>query len=209
MYRLKYITFAVFFVLIAAAIPVWAADSQPREQSSIEQTFRKAKKDYLDKNLDSAAEQIKKGAAYMKAESEKASEKGKESLAASADELDKLAYDVKKGTVKTAKRINESFARAYAAMALESHIRSTEAWSKKETTKAGDALDSATDDLQRGIAWTGGKIDKGTKETVKKSKELAMKLKEKSSVVADDVGKGLKNTGDEIEKFAKRIAPKE
>ena len=206
MYRLNRVVVVVFFTLIVTGILPWAAIAGTESQSSIEQTFQKAKQDYLQKNMGSAAEQIQKGAAYIKAEAAKASVKGKEALTASARELEKLADDVKKGTVTSVKRIDESFARAYLALAADSHIKSMESWARKEAAKTGDALDSATKYLERGFAWAGQKVETGTKEAMKKSKELSLKLKEKGSVMAEEVGKELKEMGNEIEKFGKRIS---
>ena len=88
MYRLNRVVFVVFFTLIVAGIMPQAAIAVSESPSSIEQTFQKAKQDYLDKNLAAAAEQIRKGSAYIKAEAEKASVTGKEALAASARELE-------------------------------------------------------------------------------------------------------------------------
>jgi hypothetical protein len=207
MYRLNFVVVVVVFTLITTGILSWTAVAGTESQSSIEQTFQKAKKDYLQKNMSSAAEQIQKGAAYIKAETAKASVKGKEALTASARELEKLADDVKQGTVTSIKRIDESFARAYLALASDAHIKSVESWNRKETTKAGDALDSTTRYLEHGFAWAGQKVETSTKEAMKKSKDLSLKLKEKGSVVAGEVGKDLKDMRNEIEKFGKRIYP--
>ncbi|HBI47940.1 MAG TPA: hypothetical protein DDX93_04400 [Smithella sp.] len=207
MNRLKLYSVVAAVTLIVAVILPWTAFAESESQSSIEQTFQKAKQNYLEKNMSSAARQIQKGASYMKARAEKASDKGKEALNASAKELEKLANDVKKGIVTSVKKIEETFARAYIALASDSHIKSTESWAKKEKAKAGDALDLANKYLERSFAWAGQKIETGTKEAMKKSKELSLKLKKKGSVVAEDVGKGLKNAGDEIEKFGKKISP--
>jgi hypothetical protein len=207
MHRLKIFAFAAAFTLIVAGVFPWTAIAASESQSSIEQTFQKAKRNYLDKNMKSASEQIQMGASYMKAKAVKASDKGKVALNASAKELEKLANDVKKGTVTSVKRMEETFARAYVALASDSHIKSTESWAKKEKEKAGDALDSATKYLERSFAWAGQKIETSTKKAMKKSKELSLKLKKKSSVVAEDVGKSLKDAGNEIEKFGKRISP--
>jgi hypothetical protein len=208
MYRLNLITSVVVFTLIVTGIVPWAAVAGSESQSSIEQTFQKAKQDYLDKNMSSAAQQIQKGAAYMKAEAAKASVKGKEALNASAQELEKLSDAVKKGTVTSVKGIEEAFARAYVALASDSHIKSTEAWTKKQAAKAGDSLDSATKYLERSLAWADQKVEASTKEAIKKSEDISLKLKKKGSVVAEEVGKGLKDMGNEIEKFGKRISPK-
>jgi len=208
MHCLNFFVVVAAFTLIVAGILPTTAIAASESQSSIEQTFQKAKQNYLDKNMDLAAQQIQKSASYMKAEAAKASDKGKEALNKSANELEKLADDVKKGTVTSVKRMEETFARAYVALAADSHIKSTESWAKKESAKAGDALDSANKYLKRSFAWAGQKIETKTKEAMKKSEELSLKLKKKGSVVAEDVGKRLKDAGNEIEKFGKRISPK-
>lgn len=207
MHRLKIIAVVVSFALIVTGMMSWTALAGSEPQSSIEKIFQKAKRDYLQKNMNSAAEQIKKGAAYMKDEAAKASDKGREALAASEQELEKLAGDVKTGAVTSVKRINESFARAYLALASNAQIKSTEAWTKKEAEKTGDALDSAAGYLERSFNWAGQKIEGSTKNAVKKSKDISLKLKKKSSVIAEDVRKRLEDTGNEIEKFGKRIFP--
>jgi hypothetical protein len=209
MRRLNLFAVIIAFTLIVAGIFPWTAIATSESQSSpIEQTFQKAKQNYLDKNMDSAAQQIQKSASFMKAQTEKASDKGEEGLNKSAKELEKLADDVKKGAVTSVKRMEETFARAYVALALDSNIKSTESWARKEKEKAGDALDSATTYLERSFAWAGQKIETSTKEALKKSQELSLKLKKKGSVVVEDVGKGLKEAGNEIEKFGKKISPK-
>lgn len=209
MYRLNRVIVIVAFTLIAWGLLPWAAiEASESSKSAIEQTFQKAKKDYLQKNMKSAARQIQKGASYMKAEAAKASVKGKELLTASSEELEKLSDDVKKGAVTSEKRIEQTFARAYLALAEESHIKSAESWANKETVKAGESLDSATKNLERSFVWAGQKIETSTKDVIKKSKDLSLKLREKGTVVAEDVGKGLKDAGNEIEKLGKRISPK-
>jgi hypothetical protein len=159
--------------------------------------------------MSAASEQIKKGAAYMKTESLKASARGKEALTSSAQELEKLAVDVKKGTVTSVKKIEEPFARAYLALAADSHIKSTESWTKKESAKTGEALGSSAKYLEQSFAWTGQKVETNTKKAIEKSKSISLKLKEKGNVIAKDVEKGLKDTGSEIEKLGKRISPKQ
>jgi len=208
MHRLKLFAVVAAFTLLAAGILPTTVIAALESQSSIEQTFQKARQNYLEKNMDSAAQQIQKSASYMKAKAVKASDKGKEALYKSSKELEKLADDVKKGTVTSVKRIEETFARAYVALAADSHFKSTELWAKKESAKAGDALHSANKYFKRSFAWAGRKIEKKTKEAIKKSEELSLQLKKKSTVVADDVGKRLKDAENEIEKFGKRIAAK-
>jgi hypothetical protein len=179
MHRLNIFVVVAAFTLIVAGVLPTTVIAASESQSSIEQTFQKAKQNYMDKNMDSAARQIQKSALHMKAETAKASDKGKEALYKSTKELEKLADDVKKGTVTSVKRMEETFARAYVALAADAHIKSTELWAKKESAKAGDALDSANKYLKRSFAWAGQKIETKTKEAMKKSEELSLKLKGK------------------------------
>ena len=207
MYRLNRVAAVVLFVLFVTGILPLTAFAQSESPSSIEQTFQKAKQDYLQKNMDSAAGQIKKGADYMRAESAKASAKGKEALTSSARELEQLSVDVKKGTVKSVNKIEQSFARAYLALAADRHIKSAESWNRKESGKTVEALGSSSRYLERSFAWAGQKVEIHTKKAIEKSKSLSLKLKEKGSVIAKDVEKGLKDTASEIEKLGKRISP--
>lgn len=100
--------------------------------------------------MDAAAAQIKKGAAFMKEESIKASDKGKEALAESGRDLEILSGDVKKGSVTSVKKIEDAFGRAYHALARDAHVKSTESWAKKESAKAGESLEKAANYLERG-----------------------------------------------------------
>lgn len=208
MHHLNRIIVVAAFALIIMGILPWTVIADSESPSSIEQTFQKARQDYLQKNMNSAAQQIKKGAGFMKAEAAKASVKGKDALTASAQELEKLADDVKKGAITSQKRMEETFARAYLALASDAQIKSTESWSRKEAAKAGVALESANKNLEKSFAWAGQKIEKGTNDAMKKSQDLALKLKKKGSLVAEEVGKGIKDAGNEIEKFGKMISPK-
>ncbi len=197
--------FAFFTIMIIPHVSV-SVDETP---SLIEQTFQKAKKDYLDNNINSASEQIKRGAIYIKEKAAKASSRGKGELEDSARELDKLADDVKKGTVKSVKRIEDTFARVYHALALESHIKSTESWAKRERATAGEALDAANKNLERGLAWAGQKAEESTKKVMQKSEEIVLKLKRKGRLITEEVGRGIQDAGKEIEKFGKKISPRE
>jgi hypothetical protein len=103
--------------------------------------------------------------------------------------------------------MEDAFARAYLALANDAHIQSTESWAKKKRVEAAAALETANRNLEKSIAWTGGKIEKGTNDGEKKSDALALKLKQKGDLLADDVSRGLQEAGNEIEKFGKKFLP--
>jgi serine protease Do len=79
--------------------------------------FRKARASFLEKDSQEAASEIRKGAADLKSEADRTAGKGREILQASIQELEKLADDVKQGTVDSVKKLDDAFARAYQALA--------------------------------------------------------------------------------------------
>ncbi|MEN6623911.1 MAG: hypothetical protein ABFD50_20495 [Smithella sp.] len=199
----------IFLIIISGIIPVEAVVEKQSSSSSLEQNFQKAKENYLKKDLNSAAAEISKSADYLKSEAAKATGKGKEALTASANELDKLAERVKKGTVKSEKTLETYFARVDKAMAENYYIKATESWARKEEKKAGENLEKSINYLRSGLARSGKKIERATNETINKSKELSLKLKEETKLVADDVRKGFKDTENEIEKLGKKISSRD
>jgi serine protease Do len=82
-----------------------------------ERHFRKARTSFLENDSQGAASEIRKGAADLKSEADQTAGKGREILQASIQELEKLAEDVKQGTVDSVKKLDEAFARAYDALA--------------------------------------------------------------------------------------------
>jgi hypothetical protein len=190
-----------FFVCLAAA-------AETPSKGTIEQYFQKARQDYLQKDMKAAAAEVHKAAEWMKSEAAAAKGKGKEALTASYRELEKLAGELEKGTVKSVKEIEMAFARAYNALATNSRVKSAEAWSKKEFQKAGDELESAADALGRAYTWAGHKAEAGAQEVISKSKELAQKLKEGATRTSAEISKALKDMEDEIRTFGRSISGK-
>jgi outer membrane murein-binding lipoprotein Lpp len=202
--------FRLFALVIAiVTMSVWlstAAEAASKE--SVESYFQKARQDYLQKDMKAAAEEVHKAADYIKSEASAAKGKTKEALTTSYRELEKLSGELEKGTVKSVKKMEMAFARAYKSLATNSHVKSTEAWSKKEFKKVGDELETAVDELERGFAWAGQKAEAGTQKVFGESKELSKKLKEGASTASGEARKALKDMEDEIKTFGQKISSK-
>ena len=158
--------------------------------------------------MKAASEEIHKAAEWMKSEAAKAKGKGKEALTASYRELQKLGEDLKKGAVKSEKEIEMASARAYQALATNSQVRSAEAWSKKEFKKAGEELDMAVSQLEKGYAWAGQKVESGTQKVIDQSKEWSRKAKEDAGKASAEARKILKDAEDEIKALGQKISGK-
>jgi hypothetical protein len=173
--------------------------------------FQKAHEFFLKKDFKAAASEIRKGSAFLKLEAGRSTEEGKEALAASADELGKLADDVQKGTVASEKQLKDAFARADHALANHHYLKASEYWAKKDEKKAGHALKAAAQALEHAGAWSGHKLETAAVDVIKGVREAAGKLVESTGWTAEKariVEKGIKDLGNEILKLGKDIEPK-
>ncbi len=199
---------ASVFVVMTMFAGLSFAATESSSKGSLEETFQKAKQDYLQKDMKAASEEVHKAAAWMKSEAAAAKGKGKEALAASSRELEKLAGELKKGTVKSVKEIEMAFARAYNALATNSQMQSAEAWTKKEYKKAGEKLEAAVDELEKGFAWAGQKAQAGTQKVIDESKALSGKMKEGTAKASAEVSKTMKDMENEIKALGRKISGK-
>jgi hypothetical protein len=199
------------FTLVIAILTIsvgLSAAAETQSKGSLEQNFQKARKDYLQKDMKAAAAEVRKGAAYLKSEAAVAKGKGKEALTASYQEIEKLAGELEKGTVKTVKEMEMAFARAYNALATNSHVKSAESWANKEYKKAGNELEAAVGELEKGYAWAEQKAEAGTQKVIDESKELSKEMKEGASRASAETGKAMKDLEDEIKTFGRKISGK-
>jgi hypothetical protein len=169
--------------------------------------FQKAHEFFLKKDMKSAASEIRKGAVVLKKEAGNATEEGKKVLTASIQELEKLANDVEKGTVRSEKKLKDAFARADHALAQHHYLKASESWAKKETKSTGNSLKAAAQYLEQAAKWSGQKLEAGASEVVKGARSAADKLVKGTKWVAEEVSKGIKDIGNEISKLGEKIKP--
>jgi hypothetical protein len=169
--------------------------------------MQRAHASFLKKEYKAAANELQKTASYLHVESQNAVGETKSALAASAEELDRLAHDVAAGTVKSAKTLESAFARAEHALATHHQAKANTALSEKHGTTAGHYLNSAVTHLENAAKWTGHELESGTVATANGVRTVAGKLIEGSGAVVDEAGKGINWVGEEIVKLGKTIEP--
>ena len=91
----------------------------------------------LARDYDKAAEEIRKGEAYVKLEAVRSKGDVKHSLNSSAQELEKLASDTKKGSVKDVKEADNRFGRADLALAHSHQIKAKETLGEERNRQNG------------------------------------------------------------------------
>lgn len=211
--------FLVALAMVLAPLFVWAEKSQtetPAEPGKVlveeeilyffvdepEGHLHQAHENFLKKDFKGAAAEIRKATNFLKLEAARATGEGKKTLATSIDELEKLASDVEKGTVKSANDLGKAFARAHHALAVHHHLKASEAWAKKETSKTGHELKAAASHLERALAWSGHEIEAAVVKVMETGRGIGEKLIQGTRWTADEVGKALKALGEKIERPA-------
>lgn len=211
--------FLVALTMVLVPPFVWAGGSQtesPAEPGKVlveeeiiyffvdepEGHFQQAHENFLKKDFKGAAAEIRKGTNFVKLETARATGEGKKTLTASIDELEKLASDVEKGTVKSANDLGKAFARVHHALAFHHHMQASEAWAKKETSKVGHALRAAASHLEKALAWGGHEIEAAVVKVIGTGRHVGEKLAQGGRWTADEVGKALKDLGEAMERLA-------
>jgi len=167
--------------------------------------FHKARQSFLKKDFKSAAEDIRKGAAFLRLQAARATSEGKKGLIASIAELEKLANDVEKGTVTSAKTLDRAFARAHHKLAQHHYLKALDYKAKKDTKKLGHSLKAAAVHLENGFAWAGHELEAGTVKVVRTALDLGGKLIEGTGWITEEVGKAVDYIGEEIMKLGKML----
>jgi hypothetical protein len=168
--------------------------------------YMRAFENFSKHDWEAAAFEIRKGAAFLKLETARASADGKKELTASVQMLEKLADDIEKGEVRSAKDLQDVFAKAEHAVAKHHYLIATEAWSKKGIKEAGQELHAAAVSLEHGYAWAGQKLEAGMIKVMDDSRHIAGKLIEDSGWAADEVDKAMEYLKREIDKLGKAVA---
>jgi hypothetical protein len=144
--------------------------------------FQNAHGAFIAKDYEKAAQEIRKGAACLKLEAGRASGDVKHSLNSSAQELEALAADTEKGTVKDVKDVDIRLGRADQALALSHQIKAKESWAKKETVRTGDEMNAGALFVEQSAHWTASEAKSGASAVVGDTRTLAAKLKEGSKM---------------------------
>lgn len=169
--------------------------------------FHKARQSFLKKDYKAAAEEIRKGAAFLKLQAARAAVEGRKGLTVSVGELEKLAEDIEKGTVTSAKTLDNAFARAHHALAKHHYLKALDNKAKKDGRKLGHDLKAAARHLEHGLAWAGHELEAATVRIIMDTGLLAGKLIEGTGWITEEVGKAIDKIGEEIMKLGRMLEP--
>jgi len=161
--------------------------------------FRNAHEAFLAKDYDKAAQEIRKGEAFVTLEASRASGDAKRSLDSSAQELEKLAGDITDNRKKRSiVEMDQSWGRADRALAQAHQVQAKGDWQKKETAKAGYEMKAAALNLEESADWAGSEAKTGASAVVRDTRLLAGKLTAGGEYAVGEVDKGIDDLGHAI-----------
>ncbi len=167
-----------------------------------EHHFRHALKYFQKGKNEQAAQQIRIGAALLRLEAGRHEAANKEGLQSAADDLDKLADEVKQGKVKSPKQLQQSFAKADLALARHYQKMAKDSLSEANGKKTGGWLAASADYVERSAHWVGHKFEAGEATVVRGARALGQKLKAGGSAASGEVDKGADAIGNEVDKLS-------
>lgn len=163
---------------------------------------------YAKKDYKTAANQVRKGASYVRLESARAVGDVKKGLDAAGAELDRTADALDKGAVKTDKSMDKSFADAEHALALAHRAKAAESWTDKAYDQAGYELKAAAQGLESSAAWTGSEAKGAAASAAADANALGDKLANGGVWAKDEVAKAFDSLGHAIDKLGGTIGSK-
>ena len=167
--------------------------------------FQNAHQAFLAKDYGKAAQEIRKGEAFVQLEASRASGDVKQSLDSSAQELEKLSLDMTPNwRAKSIVAMDQSWGRADRALAQSHQVQAKEDWQKKETTKAGYEMKAAALNLEESADWAGGEAKTGVSAVVRDTRLMAGKLTAGGEYAVGEVDKGIDDLGHAISGLGKK-----
>jgi hypothetical protein len=158
---------------------------------------------FLKDNMNKAAEQIGKAAAYVKKEADKVAAGSKEGVKKAGDALAKLGGDVKQGAVKSGDDLKKTFAAVDHALAKAWHATADE--TRKAGKDATAALKKAGASLAGAAKWSGAQLQEGAQASLDAVKKVGTATGKGVKTGVEDVDKWFKDIGEGIEGVGKKL----
>jgi len=197
---LSMLSIAVLMVVIPA---VYAQKSSGDFTKEPDKTMAKAHESFVKGDINKAAEQIHKAAAYVKKEADKVAQDTKEGVKKAADDLDKLGQGVKKGTVKSSDDLKKTFAKVDYELAKAWHKTADQA--KKSGKDPSHALKKAGAWVEGAAKWSVTQLKEGTQASIEAVKKVGKDAAKDAKAGAGEVDKWFKGIGEGIEDVGRKL----
>ena len=164
-------------LMAASAYAQSAAPAKP----GVAADFSRTRAAIVDKQYKAAATDLRKAAALVSAEAERASDDTRTKLTRDAAALQALASEVEAGRVKDVKAFDARLVRTRADLAGHHYVDSAEAWAKKDTVAAGRSLAAAARYVRDVLSSAGQETEVNTVRGLKAAESFGEKLANKTT----------------------------
>jgi len=193
--------FSVLSLLIitslVAGIPAVYAQSSPADFSGEpDKTMAAAHESFVKKDMNKAAD-------YVKKEAGKVAKGSKEGVMKAGDELSKLGQGVKKGTVKSGDVLKKTYGQVDHALAIAWHKTADEA--KKAGKDSSEALKKAGASLEGAAKWSGNKLTEAAQASVDAVKKVGEGTAKGVKAGTEEVNKWFKGIGEGIQDLGSKL----
>jgi hypothetical protein len=190
---------AFIVVVLVAALPAAHGQAPGDFAGEPDKTMASAHDSFVKGDMNKAASQIQKAAAYVRKEGGKVSTGAKEGVMKAGDDLARLGTEVKKGTVKSGDQLKKTFAQVDHSLARAWHATAEQA--HKSGRDATDALRRAGASVEGSAVWSGTQLKEGTQASIAGLRKAGRGVK----LGAEDVGRFFKGLGDGIADLGQRL----
>ena len=167
--------------------------------------FTHAMAAYKKNDYKAAAGSIRQATNFVHFEARSATGDVRQALDRSVTELDQLAISMEKGEVSDEKLMEDEFARASHALALEHQSKAAESWSRKEYHQVGDEFRAAAHGLESAAGWAGEEAKAGASAVAADTRAIGEKIASGAAWTRDEVVMGFKSLGNAIDALGQKI----
>jgi hypothetical protein len=175
-----------------------------------ETNFRAARNAFAKGDRSATAQDIRKGAAFIRIEANRPNATNQADLLTSAAELESLAGNVDQGNVSSPYDLSRAFARADLALARHYHMLAEESLREHNVKQSSAWLGAATDYVNDSVAWNARQLKESGSPVVKKMRELQKNLQAKiasgAHSASQETAKGLNALGADLQQLAQKIS---
>lgn len=167
--------------------------------------FAAARADFLNGDYRGAAEEIDKGAGFVKIEYARATPEGRRAIYDSTVRLAELADRVAKGEVRSVEKLDEEFARTEQVLAFHHDLMAREYVARQQRESAGRELASAAFHLEQSMKHARHDLEADEAAAVKDAREMGRALSQETGAAAEKTGAAIENLRAKIEAHGKRL----
>ncbi len=164
---------------------------------------------YSQKNFPEAASDLKAASRILRLDSNAATGDGQTELQLAANDLDRIADDIKDNNITTTFEFRSRLMSAMYHQAEYHRERATQHWLAREYKRAGQDMKQSVAAIDRATKWSGKELEAGAQKSIHGVRDVSGLLIKGAGWTAAEVGNAFRALGFATESLADRVMPKD